>query len=166
MPKSQVIVINTSPLISLVAALGNLEVLESLYEEVIVPFAVGEEILKGGKNNFAVSEFQKATWLTKQKEAIQISQFLLNSLDLGEASVIQVAFNQDIKTVCIDEAVGRRVARLNDLKVTGSIGILLKYKQQEPSLSIKKAIQNMINHNIYLSQNVIDFALKNAGEYV
>lgn len=164
MPKSQVIVINTSPLIALVAALGNLEILDSLYEEVVIPFAVCEEILKGGKTNFAVSAFEKARWLNKQNDAIKISQFLLNSLDLGEASVIQVALNQNIKTVCIDETVGRRVARLNNLSVTGSIGILLKYKQQKPSLSMKNAIQNMISHNIYLSQNVIDFALKNAGE--
>ena len=164
MPKSQVIVINTSPLISLVAALGNLEILDSLYEEVVVPFAVCEEILKGGQTNFAVSAFQKARWLNKQNDAINISQFLLNSLDLGEASVIQVALNKNIQTVCIDETVGRRVARLNNLRVTGSIGILLKYKQHKSSFSIKKAIQNMISHNIYLSQNVIDFALKNAGE--
>jgi len=164
MPKSQIIVINTSPLIALVAALGSLEVLSILYEEVIVPFAVCEEILKSERKVFAQSEFQRAIGLNKQNHPVQIAPFLLNSLDLGEASVIQVALNQNIRTVCIDETVGRRVARLNGLSVTGSIGILLKYKQQEPSLSIQKAIQNMINHNIYLSQNVIDFALKQAGE--
>lgn len=164
MPKSQVIVINTSPLISLVAALGNLEVLSFLYEEVIVPLAVCEEILNSENQVFAQSEFRQATWLNKQNHPVQISQFLLNSLDLGEAAVIQVALNQNIRTVCIDETVGRRVARLNGLNVTGSIGILLKYKQQKPSLSIQNAIQNMIKKNIYLSQNVIDFALKQAGE--
>ncbi len=61
MPKAQVIVINTSPLISLVAALGSLEVLNVLYEEVIVPFAVCEEILKSKSKVFAQSEFQQAT---------------------------------------------------------------------------------------------------------
>ena len=164
MPKSQVIVINTSPLISLVAALGNLEVLSILYKEVIIPFAVCEEILNSECKVFAQSEFQQATGLSKQNKPVSIAPFLLNSLDLGEASVIQVALNQNIKTVCIDETVGRRIARLNGLTATGSIGILLKYKQQKPSLSIQKAIQKMIDHNIYLSQNVIDFALKQAGE--
>jgi len=156
--------VHSAPLILLVAALGSLEVLSILYEEVIVPFAVCEEILKSERKVFAQSEFKQATGLNKQNHPVQIAPFLLNSLDLGEASVIQVALNQNIKTVCIDETVGRRVARLNGLSVTGSIGILLKYKQQEPSLSIQKAIQNMINHNIYLSQNVIDFTLKQAGE--
>ena len=164
MRKSKFIVINTSPLISLVAALGTLEILNDLYEEVIVPFAVCEEILKSQNKVFAQAEFQNSTWLNKQNQPIHISEFLLNSLDLGEASVIQVALNEKIRTVCIDETVGRRIARLNGLQLTGSVGILLKYKQYKPSLSIQKAIQNMINYNIYLSQNVISFAIKTAGE--
>lgn len=105
MPKAQVIVINTSPLISLVAALGSLDILSVLYEEVIVPFAVCEEILKNERKVFAQSEFQQATGLNKQNRPVQIAPFLLNSLDLGEASVIQVALNRKIKTVCIDETV-------------------------------------------------------------
>jgi len=89
---------------------------------------------------------------------------LLNTLDLGEASVIQLALDNNLATVCIDEAVGRRVARLNGLTLTGSIGILLKAKQQDPALSVKVAIANMLKHNIRLSQTVITFALTPAGE--
>jgi predicted nucleic acid-binding protein len=164
MPQPNIIVTNTSPLIALVAAWGDLTPLESLYEKILVPFEVCQEITKGGPQNFAVAEFQKAAWLKKQASPINISAFLLNSLDLGEASVIQLALNQNIKTVCIDESVGRRVARLNGLSLTGSIGILLKAKQKHPSLRIATAIENMLSHNIRLSQTVIDFALKQAGE--
>lgn len=71
---------------------------------------------------------------------------------------------QPTPTACIDEAVGRRVARLNGLSVTGSVGILLKAKQYNPSLSIQTAIDNMLAHNIRLSQRVIDFCLQEAGE--
>ena len=85
-------------------------------------------------------------------------------MDLGEASVIQFALNNQIKTVCIDEAVGRRIARLNGLSLTGSIGILLKAKQYDSSISIKTAIDNMLAHNIRLSSTVIHFALKQANE--
>jgi predicted nucleic acid-binding protein len=101
------IVINTSPLIALVAALGNLNILQSLYTEVLVPFEVCQEIHKGGTTNFAVNEFTAATGLNKQTVPLNISPLLLNTLDLGEASVIQLALNQNITTVCIDEVVGR-----------------------------------------------------------
>lgn len=164
MPETAAIVINTSPLIALVAAWGDLARLSSLYDQVWVPFEVCQEILSGGTSQFAVPEFEAATWLNKQTAPLDVSPFLLNSLDLGEASVIQLAMDQGISTVCIDETVGRRVARLSGLNLTGSIGILLKAKQQDASFSVKTAIENMINRNIRLSQTVIAFALRQAGE--
>jgi len=113
MPKSETIVINTSPLITLVAALGDLTILGSLYTEVLVPLEVCQEITAGGRDDFAVAEFEAANWLQKKDTYLNISPFLLNSLDLGEAAVIQLALDENIQTVCIDEAVGRRIARLN-----------------------------------------------------
>lgn len=127
-------------------------------------FEVCREILQGGANQFAAPEFEQATWLRKQTAPQQIAPFLLNTLDLGEASVIQLALDQNISTVCINETVGRRVARLSGLKLTGSVGILLKAKQHDPSLSVRDAIENMLNRNIRLSQTVITFALTQAGE--
>lgn len=164
MPNAQKIVINTSPLIALVAAWGVLNRLQPLYQEVVVPFEVQQEILKGGMSNFGIAEFQAANWLEQLTQPVKIQPFLRNSLDLGEASVIQLALDRSIPTVCIDEAVGRRVARLNGLAVTGSIGILLKAKQQDPSMSVKTAIDNMLKRNIRLSQTVIEFAIQRSGE--
>ena len=103
MPNPQIIVINTSPLIALVAAWGNLDRLQPLYQQILVPFEVVQEILQGGLSNFGVAEFQAATWLVQQQQPINISPFLRNSLDLGEASVIQLALDRSIETVCIDD---------------------------------------------------------------
>ncbi len=164
MPNSTQIVINTSPLIALIAAWGDLNRLKELYNQVLVPFEVSQEMLRGGTKNFAVAEFQQATWLQIQSAPMSIAPLLLNSLDLGEASVIQLALDEQIPIVCIDEVVGRRVARLSGLSLTGSIGILLKAKRRDPSLSVKDAIDNMLSRNIRLSQTVIDFALKQADE--
>lgn len=113
MPNPQIIAINTSPLLALIAAWGDLSRLTPLYQDVLVSAEVAQEILQGGTSNFGVAEFQAADWLTKLSEPLTISPFLCNSLDLGEASVIQLALDRFIETVCIDETVGRRVARLN-----------------------------------------------------
>ena len=48
------IVINTGPLISLVAALGSLDILQSVFKSVLVPVEVGNEIKAGRKKGFAV----------------------------------------------------------------------------------------------------------------
>lgn len=78
MLKPDEIVINTSPLIALVAALGDLSLLESLYTSVWVPFEVCQEILTGDSTRFAAAEFQAAEKLNKQTTPLEISSFLLN----------------------------------------------------------------------------------------
>ncbi len=164
MPEPKEIVINTSPVIAIVAALGDLEILRSLYKHVFVTNEVSQEILAGGREGFAVEVFEKAAWLKKLPTPLEISPYLKNSLDRGEASVIQLALNQKIQTVCIDETVGRRIAKLSGLTVTGSIGILLRAKKEGMRLSMYDAIRNMKEQGIWLSAKVASFALREAGE--
>jgi predicted nucleic acid-binding protein len=164
MPEKKVIVINTGPLIALAAATGSLDILQQIYSRVIVPFEVAEEIMAGGQTGFAVPEFQAATFLDKQPHPTTIGTFLHNTLDTGEASVIQTALDFGILTVCIDEAVGRRIARLNGLLVTGSLGILLRAKAEGFPLSVSTMIDNMQRHGIWLAKNLAEAAIKLAGE--
>ena len=58
------VVINTTPLIALTAATGNLDVLRCLYSKVIVPYEVAEEIRAGGRDSFGVDVFDQASWLS------------------------------------------------------------------------------------------------------
>ena len=46
MPSPERIVINTSPLLALIAGLEDLSFLETLYQEVLVPYEVDQEILR------------------------------------------------------------------------------------------------------------------------
>lgn len=156
---AKVIVTNTTPLIALTAATGNLDVLHALYTRVIVPYEVAEEIRAGGKDAFGLVVFEQASWLEVNPAPVVLPSYLQNSLDRGEASVIQTALQQGVKRVCIDETVGRRVARLSNLSVTGSIGILLKAKEIGYQISIPEAVNRMRERGIWLSQEVIRFAL-------
>lgn len=104
MPDPERIAINTGPIIALVAALGDLDILRSLYREVLVPFEVCREITAAGADGFAVVEFVHASWLKKSENPLELMPFLRNSLDIGEASVIQTALNENVRTVCIDES--------------------------------------------------------------
>ncbi len=163
MPDTQDIVINTSPLIALIAALGDLSVLQ-MYRQVWVPLEVSDELAAGGAARFALAEYQAAHWLHKRTQPLTIAPHLLNTLDKGEASVIQLALDKSIPTVVIDETAGRRIARLNGLAVTGSMGILLRAQSQGSSFSMRNAIERMQARGIWLSDRVIAFALAQAGE--
>ncbi len=164
MPETEKVVINTEPLLALIAGIGDLSLLKLLYKCVLVPFEVCQEIEAGGISGFGVSEFRKSSFIEKLSNPLTITPFLRNTLDLGETSVIQLALDENIHTVCIDESMGRRVARLNGLKLTGSIGVLIRAKQNGFNFSMREAINRMQSQGIYLSQKVVDFALKQVNE--
>ena len=85
--QAKVVVTNTTPLIALTAATGNLEVLRVLYARVVVPYEVAEEVRVGGKEAFGLDVFQQASWLEINPAPV-ILPYLQNTLDRGEASVI------------------------------------------------------------------------------
>lgn len=164
MPETREIVINTGPLIALTAALGDLRVLEHLYARVVVPFEVAQEILVENSTRFAAAEFDAASWLEKKTCPVTVAALLKNALGPGEAAVIQCALEERIGVVCIDEAVGRRVARLNGLRVTGSLGILIRAKKEGLPIVVANAIQSMRSKGIWLGDALAAEALKEAGE--
>ena len=164
MPETDKIVINTGPILALIAGLGDLNILNFLYKRVIVPYEVCEEITAGGSTGFGVREFNDANFLIKINKPAIIQPYLHNSLDSGESSVIQTALDENIQTVCIDETVGRRIARLNGLTLTGSLGIMIRAKKEGHSFVLKNAIDTMQAQGIRLSEQIITFALNQVGE--
>lgn len=51
-----------------------------------------------------------------------LPSLLQSKLDSGEAAVVALATSEQVATVPIDETVGRRIAQLYGLSVTGSSG--------------------------------------------
>jgi predicted nucleic acid-binding protein len=161
-PAGRSLVTNTTPLIALTAATGGLDVLRFLYERVVVPLEVAEELRVGGPKAFGVDVFSAAaSWLEVQAQPVALQPFLQNALDKGEAAVIQTALNLQLPLVCIDETAGRRIARLCNLRLTGSIGILLKARKQGFAVDMPQALDRMRRQGIWLSDQVVRFALSN-----
>ena len=163
MPESA-IVINTGPILALIAATGDLSLLPTIYTRVIVPREVCDEVLANGGKLFGATEFASADGIERRTIPVELGSLLSQLLDRGEASVVQLAINENIATVCIDEHSGRRIARLNGLRVTGSLGILIRAKRQGHSLCISDAVSRMREAGIFLSDRVIEAALREAGE--
>lgn len=107
------------------AAAGCFDALHLLYQRVIVPLEVAKEIRAGGRHGIGVTELDCARWLDIQTGDAAVRAYLANALDRGEAAVIATALDRGIRLVCVDETVGRRMARLAGLDLTGSLGILI-----------------------------------------
>ena len=158
-------VINTGPVIALVAATGSLNWLAALYRIVTIPHEVFAEIDAGGPDNPEAAAVLAATDVIRLLEpADSISVALLHELDLGEASVIHAALAHHIPTIAIDEKAGRRIARLNGLKVTGSLGILIRAKKQGLIDNLTECIARMRDKGIWISPSLIQQALIEVGE--
>lgn len=54
---------------------------------------------------------------------------------------------------------GRRIARLNGLNLSESIGVLIRAKREGLDFSMRESINRMQFHGIHLSQKEVAFAL-------
>jgi len=117
-------IVNTTPLVAL-ATVGQLDLLNALFDQVIVPESVYSETLAGG-GKVGASELRAAPWILVKKPSDDlVLPGELRLLDLGERDVIRLALEHGADWVLIDEKLGRRVATNLGLNVKGTMGVLL-----------------------------------------
>lgn len=163
MSRKGTLVADTGPLIAL-AGIGQLEFLRQLYDTVLIPQPVHDEVLAGGANLVGLETYQQTDW----PEVVEVDvddPSLLALLDEGEASVIVLAQKRKADVVLIDEQKARKVARtLYGLKVIGSVRVLLNAKKKGLLSDVKSALTAIRNNGYYLHDSIVDHALREAGE--
>lgn len=159
MPK---VISNTTPLISLLK-IGQLELLREIYETIIIPEAVLAEIEKG-KDKPYYTDVSQLDWVSIQeiKDKKVLSYFF--DLDAGEAEVIVLATEIGADLVIIDETLGRRFAKHADLKVTGTIGILIKAKEIGLVEKISPLLDEMQKKGIWINNKLKEKILAKVNE--
>lgn len=165
MPESmQLVIVNTTPLINL-SLIGQIDLLRQLYGEVSIPPAVQAELLQGGSSRIGIAEVQSAGWIhVTTLHDPRRAELLMADLDRGESEVIALAQELNADLVIIDERLARRHAKRLGLKLTGTLGVLLKAKQQGRVPAIKPLIDQLRQDGIWLSDGLVIEALKLAGE--
>lgn len=164
MPDRRAVVVNTGPILALIAGTGDLEVMRLVYDRVIVPLEVLEELEATEQRAFGRDVLASSLWLVRRDRFASIPPLLRQSLDRGEAAVIQAAMEEGVSRVCIDETAGRRIARLSGLTVTGSLGVLLRALAEGHSMDIEGAIARMRDRGIWLSDRVVAECLRLVAE--
>lgn len=85
-------------------------------------------------------------------------------MDKGEAEVIVLANELKADLVIIDEKLGREYATYFNLKLTGTIGVLLKAKENGLIKKIAPLLKTMKENGIWLSPKFINKVLEIANE--
>jgi predicted nucleic acid-binding protein len=154
------IVVNTGPLIAL-EGIGRLGLLVRLFDRVLVPTTVSEEM--AAQSDTPAPELPAEIQTVEPTAALD--PLLIEMLDPGEAGVIQTALAERIPTqVLIDEKKGRKVARLYGLQVFGTARLLVEAKQAGLIDSVGQAMQAMRSNGYWIDEKIVRWAKTIAGE--
>lgn len=156
------VVSNTTPIISLLK-INKLEILKELYSEVYIPQEVFNEI-EAGKDKEFYADLSKFEWIRIEKIENEKSLSYFLDLDKGEAEAIILATEKEADLIILDETLGRYHAKHARLKVTGTIGVLLKAKQLGHIAELKPLLIELRTKDVWLSESFIDDILKLANE--
>lgn len=162
MPNKPSLVINTSPLVALAAALDDFQVIGEV-ASLIVPGEVMAELQAGNARDDASIKTKSAPCCFLRASFASLPLALQSAVGQGEAAVIHTALTESIPTVVIDERKGRRLAALHGLRVTGSLGLLLALQRRGLLPSIRPAIVRMKAKGIHLGDDLVNEALRLEG---
>ncbi len=104
------------------------------------------------------------SWLNIRKLRDPLSPITLSTIDKGEAAVIQLALEQQITWVSIDEWKARRVAQNVGLQVVGVLGLLGKAKKLGLVPELRPMLERAVEKGIRYHPELVDRVLKAAGE--
>ncbi len=158
------VIVNSTPLIVL-CNVGKLHLLRSLYQEILIPHAVLDEIT--AKPDSACQQVHdNLDWIhveriqdTRQKRMYQAK------LHDGEVEVMILAQQKPpADLVILDDSAAKRTAKFLGLTVTGTLGVLLKAKRAGLIPSVAPVLSDLQANGFYVTKNVRNMVLASAGE--
>jgi predicted nucleic acid-binding protein len=136
------VIADTSPL-QYLYQIRQLELLQALYGTVLVPSAVAAELARGISLGVSLPWLERYDWLQLLPPA-DISIFgLAVGLGQGEREVLAVASARPEALALLDDGFARRFAKILKVRCTGTLGILLKGKQQGLLPAVLPAIESL-----------------------
>ena len=151
---------NTTPFIAL-SAIHRLDLLPALFNQVHVVDAVMEECAAGGP--IAVPDLSLFPWI-QVVQSLPCESLLLLELDRGEKHTLDMAQRLRADWVIIDEKLGRGLGEYLGLKVTGTLGVLLKAKQHGLIESFSASAYAMRQQGIRYNSALLRRLAEQAGE--
>ncbi len=156
-----ILVADSSALITL-SICNCLEILNTIFNEIKVPFEVYNEVTK-----FSKPESEKLKLFLKDKiEKINSEDYFISegSLGAGEAKAIALYRKLKANWLLVDDEKARKIANLNQIKIIGSLGVLVIAKDRGLIKSILPLIEKIRNSNSFFSESLLNKAIELAGE--
>ncbi len=150
---------DTSPLIAF-SGIHRLDILQSVFSEVLVAPAVFREIVTEGvgwvEAKAAQNALHRCEWLQPVTLAASpLLTALRESLgDSGEAEAIALSLERRMP-VLLDELYGRKIAAKHGAQVVGSLGVLKEAKRLGLVAETKPLVKAMLENGIYYHASLL-----------
>lgn len=159
-----IVISDSGPIIAL-SKINQLNILRHYFGKIHISDATYNELVKKGKGMFGSEEVKKADWIKVAKVKDEVAVKVLElELDRGEAETIILGNELKADLILLDESIARRVANMLNLKVKGTIGILVLAKKGNIIKKLKPILNELRAKGVWISDEVYDEALKLAGE--
>jgi len=152
------VISDTSP-INYLLLINQVDILPKLFEEIIIPDAVKDEMLDIN------SPAQVQQWIRNPPNWLIIQSILeldttLPELGRGEQSAISLVKTISADLLIIDERLGRRAANERGIATVGTIGVLDDASKQG-FINLEESIAQLQKTNFRISHRIIQTLLKN-----
>ena len=156
------VVVNSTPLVAF-WSIARLDILRSLFGEIMIPPAVREEFLSAEKET-RLKTLHDESWIQVVEIENPNRVAVYTGLDEGEAQVLVLAEEQNASLVLIDERKARRFAERLKLPLSGTLGVLLLAKEEKIIPAISQLLKAIQEAGLYLHDDLIEQVLQLAGE--
>ncbi len=149
------VVSSSSPLIAL-EQIGQLELLHSLFAEILIPDRVAAE---------TVASVQPRSWIRQQSllsPVLQVAQ--RPTLGPGEREAICLALEVRARAILLDDDPARKLAVQPGLPVIGTAGVLVLAKERQLIPAVRPCLDALIENRFFLSRALYDLILHRVGE--
>ena len=157
------VISNTSPLLYLHQT-GHLDLLRQIYGRVSLPSAVEYELRAGAALGVAVPTPAEHDWLTVLPVANPGLMPMVTDLGPGETEAIALALENPGSLVILDDQLGRTIARAGGLRVTGTLGVILKAKQTGLLASVAAVVGEPRAAGLWIGDELARNVIAAAGE--
>jgi len=160
-----VIVVTDSTVLIGLAKLGKLTLLKEIFSKVSIPEEVFKEVVERGKNKPGSKLIMESAWVETKavKDKTQVN-FLMGSLERGEAEVLALARELEADLILLDEEKARKSAIIAGFNVMGLLGLFNLAKNLGLIHEVRPLINELMAKKFRISDKIIEEALKKAGE--
>ncbi|GAK53087.1 nucleic acid-binding protein contains PIN domain-like protein [Candidatus Moduliflexus flocculans] len=157
----KIVIANATPIVSL-SAIGREDILQSLFQQIIIAEAVAKELRAQKKPG---SVFPDLKWVEiVPVENLLFARSLQKDIDRGEAETIALSIQISADVVLIDEAAGYQIAKNFDLPVIRTLSLLKTARQKQIISHVRPLVEEMVRKGRWYPRVLIEQFLHDLGE--